>query len=193
MQYISQNKSQKNYKSPKVDRAKSKKNDKKVHFDDNIVYHTYDKNTATSDLLSEIFSDNKENIDVDKIFSSIASSDCSDSIKKIHPSNQNIDSEKVWDANFGLPLMTSEEKQKYVTKIQKNYKEYEKSLGKFVKYQTDDNTVTKPDTINPFDPNQANIFKDKTIKEIYDKQVEGPRAKPKKVKYTTPYSIEYED
>ena len=169
--------------------AKPKKNRKKVRFDDNVIYHTYDRKGT-----KQLSGSSKDSIDVDKLFSpSIASDEKSETV---YPSNlDRTDPEELWDANFGLPLMTHNEKQKYVAKMQKNYKDYEKSLGKFVKYQTDDSTIIKTDaSINPFSADQIDkIFKGKTIKEIYDDQVAGPKAKPKQIKYQTSTSLVYEN
>ncbi|AGF85210.1 hypothetical protein QJ854_gp572 [Moumouvirus goulette] len=143
-------------------------------------------------------------IDVDSILSQV-SSDCSmtDSINsesiqsennQVVPSNLSDNAEDIWHSSFGKPLLTQQEKNKFTQKIQKNHKNYEKCLGQFVKYQMDDNIVIKTDTtIDPFkNPNDPNL-KNMTIKDIYDKQVTGPKAKPKIIKKTTGNSVMYDD
>lgn len=200
--------------TPKIlnetNKAKHKKNRKKVRFDDNVTYYTYDKNYINKK------SDNVKHsqIDMDKLFTSPQYSneltnsdhdtytDVRDDIlsNDVRPANldtillQEENSETTWDSTFGLPLMTQNEKQKHIDKIHKNYKDYEKSLGKFVKYQTDDSMLINVNTnINPFDPNKADTIKGKTIKKIYDSYVEGPKAKPKQIKYQSDTSLIYKD
>lgn len=101
----------------------------------------------------------------------------------ILPSNLELDPEETWDASFGLPLMSKEEKKNYFARMQKNHKKYEKSMGEFGQYQMDRSTVIQTDTtINPFKPDhRSDTLKGRRIKDIYDEQVSGPKAKPKKV------------
>lgn len=108
---------------------------------------------------------------------------------------KNNEPEELWDANFGLPLMDKNEKQKYIKEMHKNHKEYQKSLGKFTQYQTDDNTLIQTDTtINPFKPTKCNqSLKGLTVREIYDKQVAGPITKSKKIKSRSDNKITYEN
>lgn len=203
---------------------KTKKNTKRVRFNKNVKYNTY-KFDSTSDnnkksdtsTSSYIFTQNGQSkIDVDSIFDSITSSDtCSlgkldieiDNNKKddysIIEEHTNISSgnhektepEEMWDANFGLPLMNQDEKKKYIEKMKKNHKEYEKSLGQFTKYQMDNSTLIKTDiTIDPFKPgHKSSSLKGKTVREIYDQQVAGPKPIPKKIKAKTANNIIYED
>ena len=101
----------------------------------------------------------------------------------------------TWDSSFGLPLMTDNAKQKFAAKMHQNHKLYQKSLSQFNKYQLDNSTLIKTDiTIDPFKPekNSKNL-KGKTIGQIYDEQVAGPKAIPKKIKTRTPTSIIYEN
>lgn len=97
--------------------------------------------------------------------------------------------------NYSQPLVNENTKKEYYAKLQKNYKDYEKSIGEFVKYQTDDSLIIKTDTyINPFKPeSRSNDYKGKAIKDIYDSMVAGPRAKPKKIKKITTNEVLYED
>jgi hypothetical protein len=146
--------------------------------------------SPTGIVLSSSANNSSEENQIDLISNN--STSCS-SIEKFSENNFN-DREASWDTNFGLPLMSKEEKKKFVSKMQKNHKDYQKSLGKFVKYQTDDNTVIKTDiTIDPFKPEKSKeSFKGKLIRDIYDEQVVGPKAKNKKIKFRTPESIVYE-
>src|SRR5277367_150470 len=79
--------------------------------------------------------------------------------------------------------------------MQQNHKKYEKSVSEFAKYQTDRSTLIQTDTtINPFKPDhRSDQLKGKTVKEIYDTQVAGPRAKPKKIKKKTTNGTTYVD
>jgi hypothetical protein len=112
------------------------------------------------------------------------------------PSNlENDDPDAAWDANFGLPLMDSNEKKKFIAKMFRSHKDYQKSLGDFIKYQTDDSTKIRTDiTIDPFKPeHNSNKLKGKTVKEIYDEQVAGPTVIPKRIKGRTASTIIYDD
>lgn len=115
---------------------------------------------------------------------------------KILPGNFEEDNPNdSWDSSFGMPLMTDAAKQKFASKMHQNHKLYQKSLGQFNKYQLDNSTLIKTDvTIDPFKPekNSKNL-KGKTIGQIYDEQVAGPKAIPKKIKTRTPTSIIYEN
>ncbi len=79
--------------------------------------------------------------------------------------------------------------------MQNNHKDFQRSLGQFTQYQMDNRTLLKTDTtIDPFKPEkQSKSLKGRTVKEIYDQQVAGPKAKPKKIKSRTGTSIIYED
>lgn len=112
----------------------------------------------------------------------------------IMPCNH-LSPEEKWDAHFGLPLMNKEEKKKYTNKILKDHKLYGNSLGKFTEYQMDRNTINQNETtINPFKPNhQSCQLKNKTIKEIYDEQVAGPKPIPKKIEKITKDGITYQN
>nr|AEX62657.1 hypothetical protein mv_L452 [Moumouvirus Monve] len=201
--------------------CKKNKTKKRVRFNDNVEYNIYSNRSRSSDALSSPFltsnqhpkldecyiSNNRSpnEIDVDSILSQV-SSDCSsisgsidsESIQSennhVVPSNLSDDAENIWHSSFGKPLLTQQEKNKFTQKIQKDHKNYEKCLGQFVKYQTDDSTVIKTDTtIDPFKkPNDPNL-KNMTIKDIYDKQVCGPKAKPRTIKNTINNTVIYDD
>lgn len=89
----------------------------------------------------------------------------------------------TWDASFGMPLMSAEEKKKYFTQMQKNFGQYTNAINQFTEYQMDQSTIIKTDnTIDPFKPSpQSSSLKGKKISEIYDQQVEGPKFKSKKI------------
>jgi len=127
--------------------------------------------------------------------SSISQSEKSEisSLENSHWAAHNeIEPEKTWDCNFGLPLMSKEQKQKFVSKMQKNYKNYQKSLGQFSAYQTDNKTLIHSETkIDPFSNQQKLIGR--PIKDIYDEQVSGPKAIPKKIKHRTESMVVYAD
>ena len=184
---------------------------KKVRFNNNIKYNTYSKNSSDASasssnqnarLRSPTIS-RKLKIDVDSILRSDDRSSPEidlDGIilrkNKVMPSNLDIkDPEETWYSSFGLPLMSKAEKQDFCEKMKENHKNYEKSLGEFTKYQTDSSTIIKTDiTIDPFKPEKRNNkLKGKAIKDIYDKQVAGPKAKPKRIKHRTATSTIYED
>ena len=102
----------------------------------------------------------------------------------VKPSNLE-DNNSDWDAGFGLPLMSKQEKTKFAEKIRQEHDDYTKSLGKFTKYKTDNSTIIKTDvTIDPFKPpkpNRYNPQQGRSIKDIYDEQVAGPKAIQKKI------------
>lgn len=166
---------------------------KKVRFNDKIKYRTY-KNPQYS-------SSHDSQINVDDIVSSIQKSDSLPEDEHmeqndIQPSNHDdTDPEAAWDANFGTKLISEQEKNKFFDKIHQNHRDYQKSLGQFAQYQTDDSTLIKTDiTIDPFKPERrSNTLKGKTIKEIYDEQVAGPKAIPKKIKNVSSSSVVYEN
>lgn len=111
----------------------------------------------------------------------------------VQPANLS-ESENTWDSTFGLPLMDSSNKTRLINKLRKNHDNYQKSIGQIAEYQTDRSTVIQTDvTIDPF---KSNSYDGLTVKEIYDKQTEGPRAVPKKISSTidnlTIYSSESE-
>lgn len=112
----------------------------------------------------------------------------------VKPSNVEMDT-KTWDDSFGMPLMRKKDSQRYFSQLQKENERYGRSLGKFNKYQTDRSTIIQTDvTIDPFKPSEnSSKLSGKTIREIYDKQVEGPKAVPKKIKKQTVRGTIYED
>lgn len=178
----------------------NKKKPKKVHFNDNIEYKYFSaRSSSTSDkkyvdkLVSDIISDNKVGQEDDN--KSFVEIDLENNVVPSGISDPYHNPEDTWDASFGLPLMSKDEKNKYFSKMQKNHKEYGKSMSEFTKYQTDNSTLIKTDiTIDPFKPeHKSATLKGKTIKEIYDEQVAGPKAVPKKIKKKTPSKTIYEN
>ena len=99
-----------------------------------------------------------------------------------------------WDAQFGLPLINTNSKKKIAQQIKKEHDEYNKSLGKFNKYQMDKKSLIKTDiTIDPFKSENKRHFKGKAIRDIYDEQVAGPKATPKKIIRRCGSSIIYDN
>lgn len=172
-------------------------NKSKINVDDIFLSTTSEnssKNRSEDPRLDKLSSTNPEksmwDIDISQDFNK------SSSIQDVCPMNlEQSNPNELWDANFGLPLMDKEEKKKFFAKMQKNHEEYGKSLGQFTKYQTDDSTIIKTDTtIDPFKPNhRSDALKNCTVKEIYDEQVKGPQAKPKRIKSKSSTSVIYED
>jgi len=115
---------------------------------------------------------------------------------KINPSNlDSVSPEETWDASFGLPLMSKDEKRDYFAQMQKNHKKYENSISDFAKYQMDRSTIIQTETtINPFRPDhRSKSLRGRAVKDIYDEQVAGPKAKPKRVKKRTQTGVVYEN
>ena len=115
---------------------------------------------------------------------------------KVHAINDDDENnaEQVWYNSFSTPLMDPDDKKKFYAKIQKSYKNYEKSFGEFIQYQMDNDTLIKTDiTIDPFKPEKRNNCDGKAIKDIYDEMVAPPKAKPKKIKKKTDRCIIYDD
>lgn len=116
---------------------------------------------------------------------------------KVHAVNEEDkdSAEKVWYDSFSTPLMDPDDKKKFYAKIQKSYKDYEKSFGEFIQYQMDNDTLIKTDiTIDRFKPEKRNNnCGGKAIKDIYDEMVAPPKAKPKKIKRKTDRCIIYDD
>lgn len=177
---------------------------KRVRFNDNVKYNTYKYNTSSVNYDSP---DSKINFDIlsssDRIsenplkeISSDNTSMTASSVSEHHvyPSNYNqTNPEELWDSNFGVPLIDKKNKERMVKKINREHRRYGKSLGNFIKYKTDDSTIIKTDiTIDPF-KNNASEYNGKSIREIYDRQVAGPKAKPKRILKRTPNRIIYED
>lgn len=182
---------------------------KRVRFNDNVEYKVY-KNYSSIDKMSrsDELSRDGSKIDVDSIFSNTdidinldddLNNQCKDAEEdveeNVNPINLETNPEDAWDANFGLLLVSKKAKNASIVKIQKGYREYGNALGKFSKYQTDDSKLVEKNTpIDPFKLNhKSKSLKGRTIKEIYDKQVEGIKAKPKKIKKQTGTSIVYEN
>lgn len=186
----------------------SKRKNKKVRFNKEVEYNIY-KKIDVDDILSpkknDVNLNNLEGNDIAnhlnpkkpinkqvnrlQVFSDINNSPLPSNLEQNNVNEQ-------WDANFGVPLYTKDEQKKFVHKMQRNMENYARSLGDMVQYQTDKNTIIKTDiTIDPFASpiTQKNNFQGRTIKEIYDEQVAGPRVVPKRIKKKTPTTIIYEN
>ena len=114
----------------------------------------------------------------------------------IIPSNfDTTNPDDPWDASFGMPLMSQNEQADYFFKMMENHKKYDQAIGEFYEYQTDNNTIIKTDTtIDPFAPSTKSTgLKNKPVSEIYNEQVAGPKAVPKKIKERNCMGIIYED
>lgn len=145
-----------------------------------FYYHnkksSYHEKNKKSNSLNGSMMDKKNCKDDENTELSISSILSDSIISNVNPYNTDI-SEHKWDNYFGLPLMSKEEKDKYVKKVKNNYQMYEKSLGRFMDYQID-NTVIKNDYIDNPKEFWAR-FKDHTIADIYDKHVAGIKNKSK--------------
>lgn len=190
--YFYFNKSQQIASSPKINKVSSikkipkpKHKKKKVRFNNKVTCHYYDKDTPyKSDL-----------IDMDKILYTESDKEIKPIIKKfnIQASNVSLDLPDQWDSNFGLPLVDKDERKVHFDRVQKSNKNYAESISDFVEYQVDSQSIVEPEfKIDPFKPNKKSLS-GMAIRDIYDKQVEGPRAKPKQIKKETPSMIYYED
>lgn len=163
-----------------------KRNKKKVRFNNNVTYNTYvNKKDSSLEVSYPKATDTSASI------STYFSSD-------IYPNNFDTNTEAAWDDSFGLPLMNKEDKNKFVEKIHRDNSNYQKSMSQFSKYQTDNSTLIKTDvTIDPFKvesnskSSDNSTLRGKSIKDIYDQQVAGPKAKPKKIQSTTDSFIIY--
>ena len=100
-----------------------------------------------------------------------------------------------WDSSFGLPLMSKQEQTDYVARMINNHKKFNGSISEFFEYVTDQGAILKTDiTINPFSQaNGAKKLRGKTVGEIYDEQVSGPQAVPKKIKRVGSSETYYEN
>lgn len=159
--------------------------------DSEIKSPNYVSDTSDIDSSSDF-----EEINIDKILSETKPRPIINLETKITPSNLevNID-DTTWDSSFGLPLMSQMEKSDYFAKMMDNHKKYDKSMGEFYEYLTDQSTVIKTDTtIDPFKPSvRSSNLKGKAISDIYDEQVAGPQAKPKKIKFKNEMGTTYVD
>ena len=163
----------------------------------NKLFGSSNDNNLKLENLWEINSDDKkettkinlDDIDLDDIYKDDnKEKDNKTSIEKkcvkniIKPSNTE-EPEQTWYNSFFTPLMDEEEKAKYYAKLMQNYKNYEKSFGEFINYQTDNDTLIITDTtIDRFKAEKINNKgKGKAIKDIYDELVAPPKAKPKEM------------
>lgn len=157
-------------------------NDTYVNDDYTNDTETTDNTEESDDLTNSILNDNLRGINTDNENTGNATGNdvCPCNLDMTNP-------EDLWDSNFGLPLMTKDEKNSFVAKMQQNNRDYQKSLGQFTKYQMDDSTLIKTDiTIDPFKPEHlSGTLKGRSIREIYDEQVAGPKVIPKKIKSKT--------
>ena len=169
------------------------KSQSKINVDDlfaSVMKPSMSPNCSIS--VTSSFSDDIRNSKVD-LTSSNSSNSMTPSPK---PSNLEdpIEPEALWDASFGLPLMDEKEKKIFAAKMHQEHKDYTKSLSKFSKYQTDNSTLIKTDiTIDPFKPKpEAKSLNGRAIKDIYDEQVSGPKAIPKRIIGKTDNAIIYD-
>ncbi|BCS83279.1 hypothetical protein QLL95_gp0844 [Cotonvirus japonicus] len=120
-------------------------------------------------------------------------SDCHINYDNVIPSNLKSETDN-WDNNFGLPLMSQKEHNNFVSKLKKNHSNYEKSIGEFTKYKTDNSTLIKTDTtIDPFAPKNKPSLSGLAVCDVYDQKVAGPKARPKIVKKNSPTCVIYEN
>lgn len=100
-----------------------------------------------------------------------------------------------WDSAFGVPLIKNSDKKMFAKKMQKKYRNYEKSLGDFAAYQLDNDSMIKGEfAIDPFDTtDKFTKLTGRSVKDVYDEQVAGPKFKKKTVKYVTDSCVYYED
>lgn len=101
----------------------------------------------------------------------------SDNSLSISLNSSDDESDESWDANFGVALITSEEKKCHFDKIQKEHEIFEDSLDSFTEYQHDESNVIKPVKIANL---KSQSLIGKSIKDIYDTQVAAPKAAPRK-------------
>lgn len=137
-----------------------------------------------------------EEINIDRILSENKPKPVINLETKIIPSNlETNDSGDTWDSSFGLPLMSQRERSDYFVKMMDNHKKFDTSMGEFYDYLTDQSTVIKTDvTIDPFKPSvRSGNLKGKAVSDIYDEQVAGPQAKPKKIKFKNEMGTIYAD
>jgi hypothetical protein len=137
-----------------------------------------------------------EEINIDRILSENKPKPVINLETKIIPSNlETNDSGDTWDSSFGLPLMSQRERADYFVKMMDNHKKFDTSMGEFYDYLTDQSTVIKTDTtIDPFKPSiRSGNLKGKAVSDIYDEQVAGPQAKPKKIKFKNEMGTTYMD
>lgn len=181
----------------------NKRKNKKVRFSKDIEYRTY-KKIDVDDILTpkeynNYFGKNETDNAINKSNKQVNRLQTIPNSNNPLPLPSNLEQDNSgdqWDSNFGVPLYTKDEQKIFVEKMQRNMENYARSLGDMVQYQTDKNIIIKTDTtIDPFKPplTQRNSFQGRTIKEIYDEQVAGPRAIPKRIKQKTPTTIIYEN
>ena len=167
---------------------------KKVSFNPNIQYYNYESHSppkfitksAKMDKIPKIDNILKENESTPKI--NLAGNIIPSNFDIINPNQQ-------WDSSFGLPLMDKKEQAAFFAKMMDNYGKYTDTLDKFGQYVTDQSTIIKTETtIDPFKPTVRSAqLAGKTVQEIYDEQVRGPQAIPKKIKARTDHGIVYQN
>ena len=181
-----------------------KKSKKRVRFNSDVDYKTFTKdsvsvsnkplNASSSKRLrspvlpkkhvsnSSETSIKSETSNTSETFSDQSFIDLSDYEPEIIASNYTkSDENDQWDSTFGVPLADKNMTTKFRKQLESEHNDYTKSLGSFAKYQTDDSTLIKTDTtIDIFDSRNKDKLKGKTIAEIYDQQVAGPKIISKK-------------
>lgn len=98
-----------------------------------------------------------------------------------------------WDFSFGVPLMSKEEKQDYVKRMQQNHDKLKRAMDDFDDFQYNTDDIIMPDnTLDPFRPDhRSDRLNNMTIQEIYDEMTATVKVKPKKILKTTKYGTTY--
>jgi hypothetical protein len=97
-----------------------------------------------------------------------------------------------WDDSFGIPLMSKDEKRNFAQKMQKNHKQYTKSMGKIDKFVNDkSNVIMSTPQVDPHISDKQLLGK--SVSEIYDSQVTSVKAVPMKIKKLASGQIVYEN
>lgn len=179
------------------------KSPKRVFFDSKVTYYNYDANSPPKSITKskpviKNYSASKTTEDkkIDKLIKENKQSPKINLSGNIIPSNFDVTNpNEKWDSSFGLPLMDKKEQAAFFTKMMDNYGKYTQTLDKFGQYVTDQSTVIKTDTtIDPFKSSMnSEKLHGKTVQEIYDEQVRGPRIVEKKIKARTSDGIVYHD
>lgn len=158
------------------------KKKKKVRFNNNIQYHKYPK---------EIKLDYHDNIynNIDYVEPFVGNID-----ENTYYNEDDINNikQKVKYADLSLGEIN---KLRYNNMRKKN-KQFQNSLDNFTHFQKDDSKIVeqKSESIDPFNPScDSEKLIGMTIQDIYDSQINGPKAIPKNIKKITSSSIIYDN
>ena len=124
---------------------------KKVKFDNNIKYNTFQQEKINSSV--------DELSNVDNILSTIDSRDSDNS-------------EKQWYSDIEQPLVSHDEMKKYGKELIKEHEDYNKSLGKYLSYMTNDDVIIKTDFV--YKSPKRDQKRGLTIAEYYDHLTKNP-------------------